>query len=268
MNNQNNRSIEVSMKKGLCLVLVSIMALCLLGCRNLNTVYENGFFQYKILYADPKTEHIMIIGLTESGKEQTTLVIPESIDGIPVLKLGKDARLMLGADEGQFISDRLEKVYIGPTLQRCRADFFSGCPNLKTVLVNNAFVVPQIDIDNYDPTIPCQLRLYIPITQARLDVTYIEFDDMMTFANITYYWNYPDSPNEGVYFIDDADGLIDDFLPPTPVREGFVFAGWFKDAEGTDNWDFANDSVMGRVFDEQGLWPYQETAMYAKWESI
>lgn len=208
----------------------------------------------------------MIVGLTESGQEQTTLIIPESIEGIPVLKLGKNAEMMLGSDEGQFISNHLEKIYIGPSLRRCRGDFFAGCTKLGKVLVNNSLIVSQIDINNYDSTIPYQIRLYIPITQARVEVTDIDFEHMLTFANITYYWNYPDSPDGGVYFIDIVNGLIDDFLPPIPEREGFVFKGWFKDAEGTDNWDFSIDMVMGPVFDEQGLWPYQETPLYAKWE--
>ena len=42
--------------------------------------------------------------------------------------------------------------------------------------------------------------------------------------------------------------------PETPVREGYNFAGWYKDQELSRQWDFATDTVSG------------DTILYAKWE--
>ncbi len=41
--------------------------------------------------------------------------------------------------------------------------------------------------------------------------------------------------------------------PQDPVREGYRFAGWYRDAAGTDAWDFALDSVQA------------DMTLYAKW---
>lgn len=40
---------------------------------------------------------------------------------------------------------------------------------------------------------------------------------------------------------------------PAPTRDGYAFDGWFKDAEGTQAWDFAADKVMG------------DMTLHAKW---
>lgn len=42
--------------------------------------------------------------------------------------------------------------------------------------------------------------------------------------------------------------------PVDPVREGYVFRGWHKEAETINPWDFGNDTVTGH------------TTLYAKWE--
>ena len=40
-----------------------------------------------------------------------------------------------------------------------------------------------------------------------------------------------------------ADGRAD--RPAAPAREGYVFQGWYRDIEGTDPWDFTQDTVTG-----------------------
>lgn len=39
-----------------------------------------------------------------------------------------------------------------------------------------------------------------------------------------------------------------------PIREGYLFVGWYKEAEYINQWDFNKDIV------------YQSSALYAKWE--
>lgn len=41
--------------------------------------------------------------------------------------------------------------------------------------------------------------------------------------------------------------------PPVPTKAGFTFAGWYKEAEGTNAWNFAEDTVTSNV------------TLYAKW---
>lgn len=50
--------------------------------------------------------------------------------------------------------------------------------------------------------------------------------------------------------------LGDKVAPPqNPVKDGFVFAGWFKDIELTEPWDFEKDTVESNI------------TLYAKWMS-
>ncbi len=44
--------------------------------------------------------------------------------------------------------------------------------------------------------------------------------------------------------------------PAAPTEEGFVFAGWYKETECENLWDFATDAVNG------------DTTIYAKWKEI
>lgn len=44
--------------------------------------------------------------------------------------------------------------------------------------------------------------------------------------------------------------------PGAPVREGYTFAGWYKDIARTQAWNFAADAVE------------QDTTLYAKWEAV
>ncbi|MEY9978263.1 leucine-rich repeat protein [Lysinibacillus sp. RC79] len=44
--------------------------------------------------------------------------------------------------------------------------------------------------------------------------------------------------------------------PSNPMKEGYTFAGWFKDEELTKAWDFANDEVI------------ENTTLYAKWTEL
>ncbi|MFF2179039.1 leucine-rich repeat protein [Lysinibacillus sp. NPDC058147] len=44
--------------------------------------------------------------------------------------------------------------------------------------------------------------------------------------------------------------------PSNPVKEGYTFAGWYKDQELTTAWDFANDEVI------------ENTTLFAKWTEL
>lgn len=48
-------------------------------------------------------------------------------------------------------------------------------------------------------------------------------------ANISYYYDYEGSPNEGYCWIDDLEiGEKIKTIPEDPIREGYEFAGWYK----------------------------------------
>ena len=47
--------------------------------------------------------------------------------------------------------------------------------------------------------------------------------------------------------VDAVEAMYGDLLvePETPVKEGYVFTGWYRDIDCTVEWDFALDKVEG-----------------------
>ena len=97
---------------------------------------------------------------------------------------------------------------------------------------------------------------------------YIEQDkSFIQIANTSYMFNYEGEPNEGYFFINDFErgGVIED-TPYEPRREGYTFAGWYKEPECVNAWDFAKDTLPAAEYDEEGNLLFVETKLYAKWE--
>ena len=86
-------------------------------------------------------------------------------------------------------------------------------------------------------------------------------------ANTTYCFNYEGSPNDDVFFINDFErgGKIEN-TPYEPLREGYKFAGWYKEPECINAWDFEKDILPMPEYYENGELKFIETKLYAKWE--
>ena len=85
-------------------------------------------------------------------------------------------------------------------------------------------------------------------------------------ANISYMFNYEDCLNDGYFFIDNRDyGAKIKDTPYEPLRDGYTFAGWYKEPECIHKWDFDKDTLPEAKYNEQGGMIYQETKLYAKW---
>lgn len=85
-------------------------------------------------------------------------------------------------------------------------------------------------------------------------------------ANTTFMFNYEQSPNKDVFFINDfvRGGLIEN-VPYGPMRDGYAFAGWYKEPTCINKWDFENDTLPAPQYDEEGELIFAETKLYAKW---
>ena len=83
--------------------------------------------------------------------------------------------------------------------------------------------------------------------------------------NIAFMLNYAGAPNNGYFYT--TTKKISGRLrkPPTePVRIGFIFDGWYKDPDCTEEWDFKSDKV--KIHYEKGDLVYEEIRLYAKWK--
>ncbi|NCA68194.1 MAG: hypothetical protein EOM87_09060 [Clostridia bacterium] len=85
-------------------------------------------------------------------------------------------------------------------------------------------------------------------------------------ADLSFYYNYENSTNTNIYWIDDLDyGSKIELIPANPIREGFTFGGWYKESECINPWDFEEDTLPQEMKNEDDEIVYQETRLYAKW---
>ena len=103
---------------------------------------------------DAYNEGLMITGVTDEGKELSTLEIPWLIDGQKVVAIGQYAF------EG---CANLTALYIQPNIVRIMQSAFDGAPRLTEIHIDNDsganILIPGIGLfDN----VPARLRVYVP----------------------------------------------------------------------------------------------------------
>ena len=250
------------MRKRILKILLStiLMAttLMLSACSGCVRNEEWGYFTVKF-YDDRETAYIT--GLTELGKQQRFLVIPEEIDGVKVYTIGERPLLQMWSSLGSadICSDKLEKIYI-PFSISIISGSFRNSPNLiKVFSITGEFVSGlEAPARNYYTN----LAYLNDLTNAAQQI--------ISRANVSYFYNYNIEENYGYYWIDDWDyGSKIEFIPPEPEREGYTFGGWYKEPECINEWDFETDVLPEErtEINEEGEEEvvYQETKLYAKW---
>ncbi len=109
--------------------------------------------------------------------------------------------------------------------------------------------------------------------KIRIDSDFVEANPVyITFfkSNTVFCFNYENSPNGGVFFVDNSDygGVIKN-TPYNPIRDGYEFTGWFKEAECVNKWKFDTDTLPTVDIDENGnVTEFIETKLYAGWRKI
>ena len=250
------------MKRRLCKILVAtiLMAttLMLSACSGCVRNEEWGCFTVKF-YDDRETAYIT--GLTELGQQQRFLVIPEEIDGVKVYTIGERPLLQMWSSLGSadICSDKLEKIYI-PFSISIISGSFRNSPNLiKVFSITGEFVSGlEAPARNYYTN----LAYLNDLTNAAQQI--------ISRANVSYFYNYNIEENYGYYWIDDCDyGSKIEFIPPEPERKGYTFGGWYKEPECINKWNFETDVLPEErtEINEDGEEEivYQETKLYAKW---
>ena len=247
--------------KKICLLIAIItFVLILASCSNSprRTIYESGYFQYKILDIDcDGVKEILIMGLTEEGKQQETLVIPTIINGYEVTTLGHNNGFQ--GEQGRIYSDVLRKIYITNHIKNIGNKHF---------LTMNDGVKRTFFIANADGTLSWHFildsfnNIYLP--KKIKDINFPSQKEM-NYANVIYDLNYGEN---NIFLVDDCDGTTVNILPPNPIRQGYEFIGWYKEPECINIWDFENDIVPVKEYDQNGEYILKETILYAKWEEL
>lgn len=252
--------------KKILLLLLSILIVFCKSCNIINNDFiESGDFIYELI-TDTKDDEtndsfVRIMGLSETGKEKEVIIVPQFINGIEVKEIGREFYVT----EGEWKSEKLKKVFIPFLPNKIFRVFRSYCPNLEaTMIIVNEIphensTKEDVYITSYHQTagnttsvVPSEYRLGTPACY---------------FANVSYFYNYDEAPNCGYYWIDNYDyGNLITYIPEEPIRDGYTFAGWYKESECINKWDFDVDKTPGVVYNEENRTIYQETRLYAKWE--
>lgn len=88
------------------------------------------------------------------------------------------------------------------------------------------------------------------------------------YANVIYYLNY--DIDDELYFLDDYDGTIIDYLPSVPTRDGYLFTGWYTNRECTTIWNESTVINKEIQLNESGdyIYTYHPTILYAGWKDM
>ena len=265
-----------NIKKVLSLILICIFTCGLLailsGCNFKfpdNTDYKRtyGDFIYSYIQSPgmPRTDkngkYVVIRGLSEEGEEKDIIIVPEKIDGKKVVQIGFET---FGVDE--MPDGKYSKIYLPKSIISIRGHYFP-----KRSGGAKAFFLEKPDDRFFE-----QGR---GIVYVSVDV-YNELKDKdinhyLCPGNVTYI------VDGKIYWFDDTSRFIT--APQEPVKVGYKFAGWYKEPECVNKWDFEKDSAPEyhtEDFDEIGqngysgepinienryIYYYNETRLYAKW---
>ena len=283
------------MKKGmkkLAAVCAAIMLLftgsIITGCELGPKIYEEGDFKYFISERTVTNEtgkrknvkEIGLDGLTEAGKQKEIIVVPSEIKGYPVTSLSRGGWFWAEGEEteldsGMLESENLKAIYLPKGIKVTAVKTFDQCPNLEKIVVISAHAM-----------FPFPDKLYESTTKAnKYMVNYLEdfkyLDENGTadfygfshekkpsvyYANISYYYNYENADNEGFYWVDHFTyGEKIGYIPEEPKRTGYMFGGWYKEAECENIWNFEADILPQAKYDHLGDELLQKTKLYAKW---
>ena len=249
------------MKKSICFLLTSVFCLCglgmLSGCGIGLRLYENEYYVYTVGY---DSDNISILGLTDKGREQEYLVIPETIEGKKVVSLSyndynteKITKKYGDIKYSGLQSDKLRKVFITPTVSVNYEGFFQVSKNSIEVFYISNGTKLQDNAHHYTYYYTKDNDEYKLRMEGRA-------------ANVSYYYNYETASNDGYYWIDNYNyGEIIEYILENPIRDGYTFGGWYKESECINEWDFEINTLPQAQYNEDNQEIYQETKLYAKW---
>ena len=235
------------MRKLFMILIVIVLNLLMVSCEYIGSrVITEGDFVYTVY---PKK--VMINELSEEGKEKSSIYVPLILKSKPVIALG-----FTQMGQYHFIrSNTVTHLNLSHTTQGYTT--LSGIPNLKSLVFSSVIPFMVVESDNQLFQGEDGARIYIPKGSLEgYQTLNKDIIDSFVFieVNISYMYNFEDSPNGGYYMVDarTINQLV--YEPINPVRKGYTFKGWYIDDSYQEMWDF------GSILD------VNELTLYAKWE--
>lgn len=204
---------RVKVKKMSLVVLAISLSLGLSACINNIETVSTDFFVFELNH---KEKHATAIELTDLGKEQEVLVIPQFVESYPVQYIGK--RAVLGDRLGVLLLTGIQKkIYLPPSLIN------------RVGLAESSVMDAILNVANPSEELINSIQRFY---ESNL---YFLTED--TKLNTFFMLNFDSAGNEGYYWMDYINGSNPYITPSNPVREGYTFDGWYYEEECTSSWD-------------------------------
>lgn len=239
------------MKKTLTIILSLILSFIFLigivGCEGCIIEdrlpeYDGKFFRYAVRIEKGEKKGYLV-GLTELGMEQTELILPQEIDGVPIVGIGyMRNNAFWDGPVGSLRSENLEKLYCPYSLDNW--DSNSSLYSTYTANFTNCYIV-RINYNGLSfgrSGDILSFPAYSLVVSSNSDYTILPMGKVL-LANVSYMYNFENAENEGYYWVDSYDNSLITFIPPSPEREGYTFGGWYKESECINEWDFDVDKA-------------------------
>lgn len=246
------------LKKTTLYILCLLLALSVMFFAGCASYFRNKAGDF--VYGNYNDGYVYIIELTDAGAQKQFLYVPSQLNDKPVGHIGRSWPMY------SWTSENIEKIYFDMNFAS-EVGVLEGCKNLDKIF----FIRFNSDNKNVNLIAEDGYRKYISFTtfQELKENNIIENYQLFP-SNVSYYYNYKNSENDGYYWIDDCDyGGIIEFIPPEPTREGYTFVGWYKEEECINRWNFESDTIPVEQIlvndDGKEETLYQETRLYAKW---
>lgn len=214
----------INMKKKIATIIPVILLLCILmgtfyGCFKKDKYFKTEYFRYSIGHSEDY-DFVYIEGLTEEGAQLKNIVIPEEIDGMPVKYY-----------RGASAAPNVKKIIVSCNIRTINTIGGLNSGNLFVYDFPDGLKILYINCQ-YNRSTLMGRSFYIASAALESFQKNIANPAAYSLANMQYLFNYDDSPNNGVSFIDDLDiGEELEIIPTTPKRDGYTFTGWYVEPE-------------------------------------
>ena len=244
------------------------------GDSNSSYTYEDGDFIYWLRSncCNTTEKHLIIEGLTEQGKNKKVLVVPKENNGYIVMHLG--IGVLMWGSWGNIESQNLERFYA----EEVNRGYYGKDPfaSIAGFFDRKTEATPEDGIPNPNLEkiiLKCVIRKDFGYGYGWVYNRKSPMENSVNpnwwsheeYTNVSYWLNY-ESENLGLYWVDDFDyGTAITYIPENPIREGYIFDGWYKEPECINEWDFETDTLPQAKYNEQEEEIHQETKLYVKW---
>lgn len=242
-------------------LVLSIM-LCIVGCDN-HTQERNG-----VIYKR-EGDFYVVEGISDKNNMSDVIYVLDEIGGKKVFALGYKSPVV--GRTGYIYRSITKRIYfpwsitvVGNNINRsCEVGYED---TLQYLISASTTLIDTISYGKSKNVVP-QIVYSKISTGENVNEQLIHQVDVDSFlpANIAFFFNYEKNPNSGYFFIDIAEESGKLTKPPyDPKRDGYKFAGWYKEAECVTPWDFDSDQIVIE-YDLEGNRIYEEFCLYAKW---